>query len=69
MTTRQEIISEKIKELQLCDNNYSKIKLLSILYNCKCTDCGGNDNTGACLIEKDYYNNKKRINYVKHTFV
>lgn len=42
-------------------------KILSFLYNCKCTDCGGNDNTGVCLIEKDYYN--KRLHYVKHTYV
>lgn len=70
MTTRQEIIkyiAEQYYDLNFNIMGETPFKLLSILYNCKCTDCGGNDNTGVCLIEKDYYN--KRLLYAKHTYV
>ena len=70
MTTRQEIIkyiAEQYYDLNFNIMKEPPFKLLSILYNCKCTDCGGNDNTGVCLIEKDYYN--KSLLYVKHTYV
>ena len=42
-------------------------KILAFLYNCKCTDCGGNDNTGDCLIEKDYY--EKVNKFVEITYL
>ena len=62
MPTRQEIIkyiTDQYYDLNFNIMGETPLKLLSILYNCKCTDCGGSDNICECLIEKDYYNKKK----------
>lgn len=41
-------------------------KILAFLYNCKCTDCGGNDNIADCKIEKDYYDKVNKFTEITY---
>jgi len=57
-TTRKEIIEflmvylpEYIKN----ESYYDKLKFLINFYECKCTDCNGNDSISECELEKKYY--------------
>lgn len=70
MTSRKEIqdyILNQYYNIDLKKIDISIISLLKILYNCDCTDCGGNDSYKECEIEKDYYSKNKK--YTRFTYL
>lgn len=70
MASREEIrdyILTQYYNIDLKKINISLVSLLKIIYNCDCTDCGGNDSCKDCEIEKDYYSKNKK--YKQFTYL
>lgn len=60
MSTKKDIYDYIINKYKIIDNeNIPIVTLLKIIYNCNCTDCGGDDSISSCKIEDEYYNTRK----------
>ena len=59
-STSRSIIIDRMSKINNIEKNNLVVKNLSFIYNCKCTDCDGNDSIIPCSIETEYFK-KKRV--------